>query len=195
MKTCSIDECEKQTVGRGWCRTHYNRWHRHGTTDDPPPRVIGERRTDPEAIFLARTEPLVGDPGCIIWTGALSSGGYGHLTVNGQGVKAHRYAWEREHGPIPGGMLIDHMCWDRSCVNTEHLRLATPQQNNSYLSGVRKNGGGLPRGVSRYRRRYMARVSLNGAEHYLGLFDTPEEASAVADAKRKILFGEFAGRA
>lgn len=27
---CAIDDCGQPTVGRGWCRTHYSRWRRHG---------------------------------------------------------------------------------------------------------------------------------------------------------------------
>ena len=189
MQTCSIDGCERKHYARGWCRTHYRRWQRHGD-----PLAGNTKYTDPEEAFLARTEPLVWSD-CIIWTGTTNRAGYGRLSVNGRMVGAHRYAWERVNGPIPDGMEVDHKCWERSCVNVDHLRLATRAQNNANLSGVRKNGGGLPRGVSRYRRRYMARVSLNGTEHYLGLFDTPEAASIAAQNKRSLLYGEFAGRA
>lgn len=45
--TCSIADCDKPTVGRGWCRKHYGRWHRHG---DPlyvtPPPAPSERVCD-----------------------------------------------------------------------------------------------------------------------------------------------------
>jgi hypothetical protein len=27
---CSVDACDKAVVARGWCRTHYMRWKRHG---------------------------------------------------------------------------------------------------------------------------------------------------------------------
>src|SRR5690606_2445095 len=143
-----------------------------------------------------RTEPLVGDPGCIIWTGALDGRGYGQLRVNGRVVKVHRWAWEREHGPIPAGMVIDHTCWERSCVNVDHLRLATRQQNSANRSGAdgdRKHD--LPRGVIPSGRGYAAVVQSGGVRHRLGTFRTPEEASAAAETKRAILFGEFAGGA
>lgn len=188
MKTCSIDGCGKPSRARSWCRMHYQRWQKHG---DP----LGAAYQGPEAAFLAKTEPLVGDPGCLIWTGGTDRDGYGQLGVNGRTVKAHRYAWERERGPIPDGMTIDHTCWERSCVNPEHLRLATRADNNRNLSGVRKNGGGLPRGVTRDGRRYRARVKHNGTEHHLGTFETVEQASQAAQTERAVLFGEFAGGA
>lgn len=189
MSECKIDGCESGVAARGWCNAHYKRWRAHG---DP----LGAAYRGPEATFLAMTEPIVGDPAHIIWTGALDGGGYGHLRVNGRVVKAHRWAWEREHGPIPDGMFIDHICWERSCVNPEHLRLATRSQNNAYLSGARSGRmHDLPRGVYLNGRRYSARVTVGGVLHHLGTFSTPEEASAAAETKRAILFGEFAGGA
>jgi 5-methylcytosine-specific restriction endonuclease McrA len=38
---CSIPGCEASRVARGWCRKHYYRWKRTGTTDDPPPPPEG----------------------------------------------------------------------------------------------------------------------------------------------------------
>ena len=31
--TCSVDDCDNPSRTRGWCRSHYNRWLRHGSTD------------------------------------------------------------------------------------------------------------------------------------------------------------------
>ena len=94
-------------------------------------------------------------------------------------------------------MFIDHMCYVRSCVNTGHLRLATPQENQQNRSGAwRGRKHDLPRGVTPSGRgTYYARVNHNGANLYLGTFSTPEEASAAAQNKRALLYGEFAGRA
>lgn len=30
MKVCSVDDCDKTAIARGWCHTHYKRWHIHG---------------------------------------------------------------------------------------------------------------------------------------------------------------------
>src|SRR5699024_6409082 len=188
VKACSIEDCENGgQLRRGLCNRHYKRWRRHGD-----PLAGSTKYTDPEAAFLARTEPLCWSD-CIVWTGALDSDGYGQLRINGRMVKAHRWAYEREHGPIPGGMVIDHMCFERSCANVDHLRLATRQQNVQSRSGAmpgRKHD--LPRGVTREGRGYSARVTVGGVRHHLGTFETVEEASAAAETKRAILFGEFA---
>lgn len=42
----------------------------------------------------------------------------------------HRLSWEDNVGPIPEGMVIDHMCRVRACCNPDHLR-AVPNVVNS----------------------------------------------------------------
>lgn len=143
---------------------------------------------NPEEAFLARSEPLVWSD-CIIWTGSPTTAGYGVVYVNKIPTPAHRYAWERENGPIPSGMLVDHTCHVRSCVNADHLRLATRAQNNAHRRGApRQNSTGF-RGVTRAGRKFQARV----AQRFGGVFDTPEEASARAEQMRRELYGPFAG--
>lgn len=188
---CKIDGCDKPRKARGWCGLHWQRWRTHGDprADLPP----GDRSTDPTEAFLARTEPIVGDPGCIVWTGALTNG-YGCLRIEGRTFRAHRWAWEQEHGPIPDGKVLDHICWNRACVNVAHLRLATRQQNVWNQSGANR-GRSLPRGVFARGPRYMARVGHNGTDHYLGTFDTVDEASRAAQHARSVYYGEFAGAA
>lgn len=44
-------------------------------------------------------------------------------------MKAHRWLWEQEHGPIPDGMEIDHLCRNRACVRASHMELVTHLEN------------------------------------------------------------------
>ena len=34
MNVCAVDGCERPRERRQWCRAHYQRWMRHGSTDD-----------------------------------------------------------------------------------------------------------------------------------------------------------------
>jgi hypothetical protein len=66
---------------------------------------------------------------CWIWTGSKTPLGYGKLSVNRRNTYAHRLAWEYLRGPIPDGLVIDHLCRNPSCVNPAHLEPVTQQVN------------------------------------------------------------------
>lgn len=151
---------------------------------------MSKRYASPEESFLARTEPLVGDPGCIIWTGALNEKGYGLLRAGGRMVRAHRYAWERVNGPISDGLELDHACRERSCVNVDHLRLATRAQNLQYRSATTDRN--LPRGVYHSGDRYVAKLRANGRQIHVGSFPTIERAEAAVKNARAFWHGVFA---
>lgn len=186
MKLCSIDSCTNKHYARGWCRSHYERWSKHGD----PLKVV--RFDSPELAFEARTEPI-GD--CLIWVGAKHPAGYGQMRINKKIVPAHRYAWEVEHGPIPEGMEVDHRdhC-NPACVQVSHLRLATKSENGLNRSGASSHSKSGFRNVVPYGNRWKVVLVKNGKQSHWGVFETIEEAAAVAEQSRKDLFGEFAGR-
>lgn len=33
--SCSVPDCSKPVIARGWCRMHYTRWHRTGSIEEP----------------------------------------------------------------------------------------------------------------------------------------------------------------
>lgn len=66
---------------------------------------------------------------CIEFVGYRNEHGYGRRTINGRPVLAHRAAWVAEHGPIPPGMVVMHVCDNPPCINVEHLRLGTVADN------------------------------------------------------------------
>ncbi|WP_442878560.1 HNH endonuclease signature motif containing protein [Brachybacterium sp. J153] len=155
--------------------------------------ITRRRNATPNEAFETRTEPLVWSS-CVVWIGHTDSSGYGSLRVNGRQTKAHRHAWERVNGPIPDGMFIDHTCWERSCVNVEHLRLATRAQNNRNRSGADKGRKhDLPRGVTRSGNGFLARVYINGRHVNAGTFPTVERATIAVKNCRAFYFGEYAG--
>lgn len=71
---------------------------------------------------------------CLLYLGADNGNGYGQFSYGGKNGYAHRYAWERVHGPIPGDLTVDHLCRVRNCVNVEHLELTDRVDN--YLRAV-----------------------------------------------------------
>lgn len=45
------------------------------------------------------------------------------------GKYAHRAAYEAAYGPIPKGLVIDHLCRNTECCNPEHLEAVTQRVN------------------------------------------------------------------
>lgn len=120
---CQIDGCGKPARHIGWCLSHYKRYNRYG---DPLAGASRHYKT-PEEAFLARS--FHRDTGCIEWTGSSDTKGYGQLRIDGKLIKAHRYAVERAHGPIPAGMVVMHVCDNPKCVNIDHLHVGSQKQN------------------------------------------------------------------
>lgn len=81
---------------------------------------------------LAFPEP---NTGCFIWMGALNWNGYGKMRVGyaSEGTHgmqyAHIVAYEHFVGPVPKGLVLDHKCRMRCCVNPDHLEPVTHIEN------------------------------------------------------------------
>lgn len=62
---------------------------------------------------------------CWEWQAGKFSDGYGNFYVNGQNIGAHRWSYQYHVGSIENDRVVDHICRNKSCVNPDHLRLAT----------------------------------------------------------------------
>lgn len=69
-----------------------------------------------------------GDSECWPWKNVPRSDGYGTYGTN-PARAAHRVAYELAKGPIPDGLVIDHLCRNRICVNPDHLEPVTQRTN------------------------------------------------------------------
>ena len=73
---------------------------------------------------------VVAENGCHLWVGARNGSGYGHIRVAGVSKQAHVARYEREIGPIPAGLVLDHfVCDTPQCCNPLHVRPVTSREN------------------------------------------------------------------
>lgn len=73
---------------------------------------------------------------CWVWRGAKSTKGYATFRDDsGKKVSVHRFAYQQFVGPIPDGLVLDHLCRNPGCCNPAHLEAVTNQVN--VLRGAR----------------------------------------------------------
>lgn len=72
--------------------------------------------------------------GCWMWTGSTDTHGYGRMKIDGRYQPTHRVAYELLVGPIPNGLVIDHLCRNRACLNPAHVEPVANAEN--VLRGV-----------------------------------------------------------
>jgi hypothetical protein len=68
---------------------------------------------------------------CWLWTGATTGAGYGSFrdSVAAKRVDTHRFVYAACVGPIPDGLVIDHLCTVKLCVNPAHMEPVTHRTN------------------------------------------------------------------
>ena len=67
--------------------------------------------------------------GCWQWVGAIQGAGYGAFWTGPKCKLAHRIAYEHLVELIPDGLVIDHLCRNRACVNPAHMEVVTGRVN------------------------------------------------------------------
>lgn len=71
--------------------------------------------------------------GCLRWMGRKDEKGYPLVYIDGKSWRVHRYTWTQVHGPIPPGIVLDHVrargCQFRDCIDCDHLEPVTPTIN------------------------------------------------------------------
>lgn len=71
------------------------------------------------------------DGDCWRWTAARDTTGYGRIVYERKLWPAHRLVYTLLVGEVPRGLVLDHLCRNRWCVNPYHLDPVTDAVNFS----------------------------------------------------------------
>ena len=74
---------------------------------------------------------------CILWMGAVNSGGYPVTWDGGKTVYAHRLAAKAKEGDV-----VMHTCDTPRCINPDHLRIGTAAENSQDMVNKRRQAYG-----------------------------------------------------
>lgn len=113
---CDTEGCDRPAQARGLCRRCYARALRR---DALPPKDTEKWRAK-----------ILEVDGHWMWQGAPNREGYGRISrTYGATSTAHRFIYEALRGPVPDGLVVDHLCRIRMCVNPDHLEPVTHVEN------------------------------------------------------------------
>lgn len=102
-------------------------------------------RVAPGMVRFLVTAPELYGTGCWPWPGKRDRWGYGRVKWHdGDLIKretgAHRLAYVLTRGPIPAGLVLDHVACDNGahgCANPQHCEPATVAENNARMNAKR----------------------------------------------------------
>ncbi len=121
---CAIEGCPRRRSARGMCNTHFQRWLRYGD----PLHPYAPRFTLAERVW----QKVEKAPTCWLWTGYIepkSRRGKFHDKPMHKSYRAYRLVYELVRGPIPEGLVLDHLCSNPTCVRPDHLEAVTQVEN------------------------------------------------------------------
>lgn len=89
-------------------------------------RILAGSTTDLSTVGNSAKCGLT-DP-CRIWN-KCKVAEYGQISFKGSGWKAHVLSYELEHGNVPEGLCVRHLCGNSLCVEPTHLTIGTAEDN------------------------------------------------------------------
>lgn len=146
------------------------------------------------AVWIDATKQHAGLNGKEAGTPRMNQSGkqYWHIKIDGRPFKRSHLVFLVANGRWPEPQ-VDHIDGNSLNDRLDNLREVTTTQNAWNHKGRTKSSD-LPMGVRLVAKsgRFQARIACNKQMHHLGAYDTPEQAHAAYQTKRKELFGEYA---
>lgn len=130
----------KVVRSRGRCNNCYRAFLKQAKADGTYIPLVAHKMLTPFQKVMKRTEQQA-DGGCWLYVGLLATDGYARVkdASTDLALLVHRVSYEELVGPIPDGLVLDHLCRVRNCVNPAHLEPVTSAEN--VRRGVRSRLG------------------------------------------------------
>lgn len=196
MKTCKVEGCNGKHLAKGYCSKHYQQMKKYG-------QILERTKLDPNEIieYEDHAEMVLYDKDGSEVARALIDledvdkvkGIKWYMTH--YGYVSNRHSRQHLHRLVmncPDDMVIDHINHNRLDNRKSNLRICTQHQNNMN-KGVTYNRASNVTGVrlDKRRNKWMARITCNYKEKFLGYFDTKEEAIQARKNAEIEYFGEY----
>ncbi len=132
---CSVVGCERPHSANGFCAMHNTRVWAGGVPGEvdalyaPDGMDLLDRwwaKVDKDGP-LPTYAPFLGC--CWCWLGKPNKLGYGAIQVDHRSRPAYRVGYELLVGPVPDGLVLDHLCRVPICVRPSHLEPVTQAEN------------------------------------------------------------------
>lgn len=111
---------------------------------------------------------------------------YARVVHRGRLYLLHRVIWEMHNGPIPEGMVVDHIDGDLGNNLLSNLRCCSRDDNMLNTKKSVRNTSGFKGVHKKQNGKYIAYINKGGKRTHLGTFSDAKEAyAAYCDAATK----------
>jgi len=118
---------------------------------------------------------------------------------NGYAIRSAQTPRPRKHiymhrvvAKTPDELEVDHINHNRVDNRKENLRNCTRRQNQHNQSVQKRKIFSQFKGVTKYRSKWVTRISINRIPIHIGYFENERHAAMAYDIWAKDLFGEYA---
>jgi len=161
---CEVEGCNNpiRVKAYGLCNRHYIKYRTWGSPTGGASYAIG----DPERFYQNTILQYDGDE-CIEWPYATDRANYARMTHNGRLWTVSRRLCAELFGPPPtASHHAAHNCGNgnKKCVNKNHVRWATPAENNAdkIIHGTLRRGRQIAGAILDEEKIRQIRVALSG---------------------------------